>query len=66
MMMLTPLDGQIAAPNHLFAQMECFFRGVGRVFHKGGLIQLGYGELYIPYLSGLRFPERNDYFSRLV
>jgi hypothetical protein len=48
MMMLTPLDGQIAAPKLDFAQMKGFFRSVGSVFDKGGLLQLGSGELYIP------------------
>ena len=64
--MLTPLDGQIAAPNHDFAQMECFFRGVGSVFDKGGLLQLGSGELYITQLSGLHIPEKDVYFFPLV
>jgi len=45
--MLTPLDSQIAAPNHNFALNGVFFRGVGSVCDKGGLLQLGSGELYI-------------------
>jgi hypothetical protein len=47
MMMLTPLDSQIAAPNHIFVLNGVFFRGVGSVCDKGGMLQLGSGELYI-------------------
>jgi len=46
MMMLTPLDGQIATPNHIFAQNDVFFRGVGSVCDKGGVLQLGCGGVY--------------------
>ena len=34
MMMLTPLDSQIAAPNQFSLEMVCFFRGVGSVCDK--------------------------------
>jgi len=47
MMMLAPLDGQFAAPNHDFAKNGVFFRGVWSVCDKGGLLQLGFGEVYI-------------------
>ena len=47
MMMLTPLDGQITAPNHVFARKWCVIRGVGSVCDKGVVLQLGSGELYI-------------------
>jgi len=47
MMMLTPLDGQIAAPNHIFALNGVCFRGVGNVCDKGGVLQLGSGEVCI-------------------
>jgi len=39
-MMLTPLDGQIAAPNHIFALNGVFFRGVESVCDKGVVLQL--------------------------
>ena len=42
MMMLTPLDGQIAAPKYIFAQNGVLFRGVGSVCDKGGVLQLGF------------------------
>ena len=45
--MLTPLHGQIAAPNSIFALNGVFFRGVGSVCDKGGVLQVGSGELYI-------------------
>jgi len=38
---VNPLDGQIAAPKHIFAQNGVFFRGVGSVCDKGGVLQLG-------------------------
>jgi len=48
MMMLIPLDGQIASPNHIFAINGVFFRGVGSVCDEGDVLQLGSGEVYIP------------------
>ena len=36
MMMLTPLDGQIAAPNQFFAQNGVFLGGIKSVYDKGG------------------------------
>jgi len=49
MMMLTPspLDGQIAASNQIFAQNGVFLGGMESVCDKGGELQLGYGEVYI-------------------
>jgi len=46
-MMLTSLDGQIAAPNQFSLEMVCFFRGVGSVCDKGLVLQLRCGRLYI-------------------
>jgi len=44
---VNPIDGQIAAPNHIFALNGVFFSGVGSVCDKVLLLQLRSGRLYI-------------------
>jgi hypothetical protein len=48
-----------------FRPKWCGFGGVVSVCDKGGLLQLGSGELYITKLSGFRFPEKKRLFFPL-
>jgi len=63
---VNPPYGQIAASNHIFIQNGVFFRGVGSVSDKGGVLQLGSGGVYITLQSGFRFPEKKRLFFPLT